>query len=170
MKRLLVSLTLALTLIAFAAAPALAIDASKSASVTVTEFISFTVTDVSSDGVQFGSLAPNTPDNPADGQDAVNGAVTLAVAAETNVDCDINLKGADFGDGAAHLIAIGNAGWHTSDVPGSATPMTTLYALVDTSSAGVAKSVDVWHWLSVPAGQYANTYNTNFDYQAVKQP
>ena len=168
MKRLLVSLTLALTLVAFAAAPALAIDSSKPASVTVTEFISFTVTDVSSDGVQFGSLAPNTPDNPADGQDAVNGAVTLAVAAETNVDCDINLKGADFSDGS-HTIAIGNASWHTSDVAGSATAMTTSYAPVDTSSAGVAKDVDVWHWLAVPSGQYANTYNTDFDYQAVKQ-
>jgi hypothetical protein len=164
--RLIVSLVIALMLVAVLAAPAMAVEATKSATVTVTEYIDFTITDYAPTGLQFGSLAPGTSNNPE-----VNApAVTLVVGADTNVNCNIQIKGsANFDDGSGHTFAIGNAKWDKdSDVSG-ATVMTTSYANVDTSTAGAAKNVDVWHWLSIPSGQYAATYNATFYYQAIKQ-
>ena len=167
MKKTLTSLVLVLMLVAVMTTPVMAAEDSKTASVTVNEYISFTVTDAGAAGINFGSLNQGTTDNPEADQ-GVAGAVTLTVAAETNVDCNIQTKGSgDFTDGT-HTVALSNAKWDKdSDVIG-ATTMTTSYATIDTSTAGSAKSVDVWHWLSIPSGQYAATYTTTFYYQAVK--
>jgi len=168
MKKLLISLALVLMLVAVMTTPVMAAEDSKTASVTVNEYISFTVTDAGAAGINFGSLNQGTTDNPETDQ-GVAGAVTLDVAAETNVDCNIQTRGSgDFSDGT-HSIALNNAKWDKdSDVAG-ATAMTTSYATIDTSTSGVAKSVGVWHWLSIPSGQYAAIYTTTFYYQAVKQ-
>jgi len=167
MKKVLISLALVLMLIAVMATPIMAVEDTKTASVAVNEYISFTVTDAGAAGVNFGSLNQASTDNPEADQ-GISGAVTLAVAAETNVDCNIQTKGSgDFTDGT-HTIALSNAKWDKdSDVTG-ATTMTTSYVTIDTSTAGSTKSVDVWHWLSIPSGQYAATYSTTFYYQAVK--
>jgi hypothetical protein len=164
-KRILISLALALSLVAVLAVPAMAAT-EKTASVTVNEYISFTVTDAGAAGINFGSLDQATTDNPEVAQ-GVAGAVTLTVAAETNVDCNIQTKGSgDFSDGT-HTMALSNAKWDKDSAVAGATLMTTSYATIDTSTAGTAKSVDVWHWLTIPAGQHAATYTTTFYYQAV---
>lgn len=165
-KRILISLALALSLVAVLAVPAMAAT-EKTASVGVNEYISFTVIDPDPTGINFGSLNPGTTDNP-EAQQGTAGAVTLTVNAETNVDCNIQTKGSgDFTDGT-HTIALSNAKWDKDNAVTGATTMTTTYATIDTSTAGTAKSVDVWHWLTIPGGQYATTYTTTFYYQAVK--
>lgn len=138
----------------------------KSLSVGPVEVISFTVTDYGSDGVKFGAMNPGMENQPAD-QTPTQGAVTLIVGSETSVNCNIQLKGTNFTSGA-NTIAIGNAKWDTdSDVDG-ATAMSTTYATITTSTAGVLTEQDVWHWLSIPPGQAPGTYTSTFYYQAIK--
>ena len=169
MKKVFVSLMLALMLVAVMAAPVMAAEESKPASVTVTETISFTVTDPGVAGINFGSLNQGTADNPEAAQNGA-GAVTLAVGSETNVDCNVQIKASgDFSDDATHTIALSNAKWDKDNAVAGATTMTVTYANVGTSTAGTAYSQDVWHWLTIPSGQYAGDYTTTFYYQAVKQ-
>jgi len=169
MKKVLISLALALALVAAVAVPAMAAPVEKTASVTVTEVISFTVTDAGATGINFGSLNQGTADNPEAAQNGA-GAVTLAVAAETNVDCNVQIKASgDFSDGATHTIALSNAHWDTDNAVAGYTPMTTTYATIGTSTHGVAYSQDVWHWLTIPSGQHAGDYTSTYYYQAIPQ-
>ena len=46
-------------------------------------------------------------------------------------------------------------------------PASADYVAVGTSSAGVEASVDVWHWLSVPADQVPDAYSGQFCYRIV---
>ena len=168
MKRLFISMMLTLMLVAVMAAPAMAEEENKLASVTVTETISFTVTDPGVAGINFGSLNQGIADNPEAAQNGA-GAVTLAVGSETNVNCNVQIKAsADFSDGATHTIALSNAHWDTDNAIAGYTPMTVIYANVGTSTAGAAYSQDVWHWLSIPSSQYAGDYTSTYYYQAVK--
>lgn len=168
MNKISISLVLALVLVSVMVAPALAAEESKPASVTVNEYISFTITDPGDTGLNFGSLDPGSSDNPEVAQNG-GGAVTLIIGAETNVNCNIQTRGSgDFTDGS-HTIALSNAKWDTDNDATGATVMTTTYTTIDTSAAGAGKSVDAWHWLSIPSGQYAATYTTTFYYQAIEQ-
>jgi len=168
-RKILVSLLTAVALIALMAVPAMAAEeVSKAATVTVSEYISFTVTDYGDAGINFGTLDPGTSDNPEAAQNGA-GAVQLKVGAETNVNCNINTKGSgDFDDGGGHSFALGNAKWDIDSAVAGATAMTTTYALITTSTAGSEKTQEVWHWLTIPAAQYAASYNTTFYYQAIK--
>ena len=63
--RLIASLVIALMLVAILALPAMAAEsATITASVTVTEYKSITITDEAPTGITFGSLVPDTADNP----------------------------------------------------------------------------------------------------------
>ncbi|MFH1484594.1 MAG: hypothetical protein ABIH46_00840 [Chloroflexota bacterium] len=63
-RQLIVSLAIALMLVLTLSLPAVAADESTvSASVTVSSFISITITDSGAAGIQFGSLAPGTTGN-----------------------------------------------------------------------------------------------------------
>jgi len=155
-------------LVAVLALPAMAANPSAiTASVAVNEYISCTITDNGAGGLDFGSLDPGTTDEPEADQDG-EGAVTVVVAAETNVDCDINVKATDFT--GAGTIAITNAKYGTTNVLASATAFAAAdtYYTLDTSTAGGAKTVEVYHWLSIPSGQAAGSYSSTFTYQVVK--
>ncbi len=209
--------------------------------------ISFTVTDYVATGLNFGSLSPGTSDNPEAAQNGT-GAVLLTVAAETNVNCSVEVKGDNFEitvesgsatgadsptvlidsnqtdllstvsagdkvinktDGSSGTVAtvasntqltlsaaltggndntfqsgdnyviiysspastidIINAKWDTDALVGGATPMTGTYAQITTSTAGVQKTQNVWHWLSIPNGKEAGDYVGMFYYQALQQ-
>ena len=129
-------------------------------------FISFTVTDNNNDGIKFGSLDPGQENQPAD-QTEETSAVTLTVGSETNVDCDIKTKASDFSSNG-DTITIDNAKWDTDNNVDGATAMTTTYAQITTSTAGVEKIQEVWHWLSVPGGKPSGSYTSTFYYQAIK--
>jgi len=166
--RLIVSLVIALMLVAVLAAPAMAAEQGVGASVTVTEYISCTITDNGAGGLNFGSLDPGTTDEPEADQDGA-GAVTIVVSADTNVDCDIEVKATDF-TYSTYTIAITDAKYGITSTLGSATAFAAAdtYYTLDTSTAGAAKTVDVWHWLSIPGGQEAGSYSSTFTYQVSK--
>ena len=170
MKKVLISLVLAVVLMLAVAAPAMAaaVETSKTATVTVNEYINATLTDNGTSGINFGSLDSGTSNNPADGQPAT-GAVTMTIGAETNVAVKTGVKGVDFSDGASHTIAIGQASWNTTNTPGTATAMTTSYAQVGSDSTpGVQQIQQIYHWLSIPNGQYPAAYTSTFTYKANK--
>ena len=100
MNKILISLGLALVLVVAMAAPAMALEDTQTASVTVNTYISATVTDAGSAGINFGSLDPGTSDNAEADQGAGAGAINLTVGSETNVVVKIGTKGSgDFSDG-----------------------------------------------------------------------
>ena len=170
MKKLLICAFMTLILVTVLAIPAVAQDEeSVTASVTVTEYINLTIADPGSTGVSFGSISAGSANVSEVDQNGA-GAVILTVHSDTNVDCNIQTRGSDnFTDGAGHVLSINYAKWDTdSDVVGPSN-MTLSYVTVDTSSAYTEKIVDVWHWLSIPADQYAATYTTDFYYQAIQQ-
>ena len=169
--RLIISLVIALMLVAVLALPAMAANPSEiTASVTVNVYISCTITDNGDGGLDFGSLNPGDTDEAEAAQDGA-GAVTMVVAAETNVDCDINVKATDF-TCSTYTIAITNAKYGITSTLGSATAFAAAdtYYTLDSSTALTAKTVDVWHWLDIPSVQEAGDYASTFTYQVIKTP
>ena len=163
-KRILISLALALSLVAVLAVPAMAATP-VAATVEVSEHISATITDNLPTGLQFGTMVQGQSDAPEAAQVPSYGAVTIQVAAETNVDCDIDVMAANFTDGGK-ILAITNAKYGTSDALGAATAFAAANTdyLLDQSTAGFAKTVEVYHWLSIPALQEAGSYSSTFTY------
>ena len=172
-RRLIASLVIAMMLVTALAVPAMAVEPEETevgASVTVSEYISFTVTDPDPTGLQFGSPDPGDVDNPEAAQTETTGAVTLTVEDETNVACNINVKATDF-TYSTYTIAITNAKYGTTNVLGNATAFVAAdtYYLLGTSTITTETTVNVWHWLSIPSIQAAGTYTSTFTYQAVAQ-
>jgi hypothetical protein len=170
MKKLIISVLTALVLVAVMAAPAIAEPdvEQRTASVTVGELINMTITDPGTLGINFGPVSAGSSDNPELEQNGT-GAVTLTVEAETNVDCNIKISGdGDFHDvTVTYTFPLGNAVWDTDNLIAGATTMTTSYALIDTSTTGVQKVVEVYHWITIPAAQHPETYSAEFYYQAI---
>lgn len=164
LKRALASAALALPLLLAVSHPAGAAVRNLGAEVTVSELINFTVQDNGVAGLRFGAPYPGTVNNPEQAQGTASGAVTLLVGAETNVMVMVSVRADDFASDT-HSIPISNARWNRGNDTGSATPMATTYGNVGTAGPGV--SLDIWHWLSIPAGQAPGTYSTAFYYQGV---
>jgi len=166
MKKVVAGLTLiaALLLVMAMPSPAMAVEDSLGAEVTIGAIINFTVEDNGQAGLKFGSLIPGSSDNPELAQNG-SGAVTLSLGAETNVNCNVSTKASDFASGS-DTIPIGNATWDTDNSVSGATAMTDDYAQITTLSAGNWQ--DVWHWLSVPGNQAPGIYTTDFYYQALE--
>lgn len=164
--RLIAGLVVALMLVVTMAVPAMAVEVGKGATVTVNEWINFTVTDPGDSGLNWGDLNPGETDQPEVAQNS-SGAVTLKVAAETNVNCNIQVKGTDFTGTPSGTITIDNAKWDTDSGVSGATTMSTTYATITTSTAGTLTEQDVWHWLTIPSAQVAGSYSSTFTYQAV---
>ena len=170
-RRLIASLAVTVMLVATMAVPAMAapVEQPFGASVEVNEYINFTVMDwTPGTGLQFGGVDPGTDNVSELAQTGGHGAVTLKVHADTNVSCNVTLKGDDF-SGPGPSIPISNAKWDGVDnnVIGS-TLMTLLDADITQSVAGVEKIQQVWHWLSIPGNQTAGSYVSVFTYRAAK--
>ena len=101
MKKVLISLGLAMVLVVAMTAPVMAAasEESETASVTVNAYISSTITDAGSAGINFGSLNPGTSDNPEAAQSV---AGVLATGTATGADSATVLV-----DSAATFIADG---------------------------------------------------------------
>ncbi|MHB1416715.1 MAG: hypothetical protein ACYC1C_15830 [Chloroflexota bacterium] len=168
MKRVFLILVLIITLITVLVLPAAAAE-TVPARVSVNEYINLTVTDAGSDGVNFGSVNPNTTSGDVLQTPDV-GAVTLTVAAETNVNCSLQMKGTTFQSGTGDTISIMSAKWAALY---SATPSTQQVSLdyqeIGTSNSSETSVLKVWHWLNVPAGSKAGAYTSAFSYQAVRR-
>ena len=161
MQKVLISLALVLMLVAAMAVPAMAAEETLPASVTVTEYVSVTVTDNGTSGLAFGSLNPGAVKQP----EAEAPAVTITTAAENNKDVDVFLKGTNFSDGGSNSFAISNAFYHDSDASGSATAMSATYDGSAWKTLGAGATLNIYHWLSVPDTQAAATYSSTFTYK-----
>lgn len=169
MKKFVFGTLMALMLIAAVATPVMAAEQTSNvaASVTVNEVISATITDNDPSGVQFGDLAKGTSDNPEAAQGASQGAVTIVVAPETSVNCNIQVKASDFSDGS-NTLAITNAKYGTTNVVGSATAFAaadTYYTIGSHTVGGSSTTVEAYHWLSIPTIQVAGAYTSTFTYR-----
>ena len=161
MKRVLTSLALVLMLVAVMAAPAMAVEESKPASVTVNSLVSVTITDHGDAGLQFGSLDRGT----VKAAEANTPAITIVAGSENNVDVEVFIKGTDFSAGT-HTIAIGNAFYHDSDDSDAATAMATDYPGTAWKTVAPGASLDIYHWLSIPSDTWAGDYTSTFTFKA----
>jgi subtilisin family serine protease len=143
--------------------------ACKSVSVGPSEIISFTVTDYGNNGIQFGNLFQGATDQPAD-CGVSEGAITLTVGSETNVDIDVKIRGNNFsGPGT---IGISNVKYDLDDDPTGAGILDTDYALWYSVAQPLADD-DVkqsYYWITIPGSQTPGTYTSTFYFQAVKSP
>ena len=168
-RRIIASLVITMMLVATMAMPVMAEEERPfGASVTINEFINFTVTDwTPGAGLDFGDLNPATANASEIAQTALHGAVTLTVGADTNVSCNITVKGDDFA-GPGPSIPIGAAVWNTANVTAGGIHMKLTEVPITASTAGVQKVQQLWHWLSIPPSQTAGDYFSVFTYKAAQ--
>jgi hypothetical protein len=133
----------------------------------ITEFISFTITDYNSDGIKFGHLVQGDTDQPADWSGS-QGAVTVTVGEETNVDVAIQVRGTDF-SGTSGTIPIGNVKYDDDDDLEGASTLTDTYVTWYLVYVPLAADeiTQVYYWITIPAELPEGDYNSTFYYKAV---
>ena len=136
---------------------------------TTLEYISFTVTDYGSDGIEFGIVDPGESDHPADWGGGL-GAVTITVGSETNVNVNVQLKGTDFT--GPDTISISNVKYNNTDSLTGANILTTTYITwyTVTQFLGENNIVQVYFWITVPGGIPPGIYTSIFTYRAEAVP
>ena len=160
-KRVISILAIAALLVAAIAVPCVAdTDYDVPASVTVALYLSITISDNGTAGLDFGNVNPGSTDNP----EANSAALSITVDSESNTNVDLQISGTDFD---LATFTIDNAKYSTT-VDGTKVPM----SLVDTDIVGATDmapgtSIDLWHWLDVPGGVTQGTYGSTFRYSAV---
>jgi uncharacterized protein (DUF362 family) len=134
---------------------------------TTEEIISMTVTDYGNDDVQFGVINPGEADHPADWGGS-QGAVTITIGAETNVDVNVQLRGTDFS--GPDTIDVSYVKYNDTDSLTGARILTDTYDTWYTVSQPLTTDniTQVYYWLSIPAGKAPGNYESNFFYRAVK--
>ena len=157
---------------------AVAVETPATAKVTVNTFLSVTVTDTESNGIVFGSLNPNTFNNPDLAQDTAQTtpAVTVANDAVSNININVDVRGTDFVSTSDNtkIISVGQVTYdddgaadEDSEVPLVETVLTTNYPVTPYYSAVVpGSSVGFWFFLDVPCGQAAaSDYESTFSFE-----
>jgi hypothetical protein len=159
MKRKIISVIIALVLMMIFALPAAAtVEQTTSASVTVGEVISITL----SGSIAFGSLSPGVSEVGTTGQTDGNPAITINVAPETNVQVDIGIKGAITSGTLALTNWLYSKDFAKTDITG----LTTSYIGVYIDSGDGDKPF--YHWITVPGGTASGTHTIDVSYKAVK--
>ncbi|MFC1945871.1 hypothetical protein ACFLW1_01585 [Chloroflexota bacterium] len=165
MKRLVISLTMALLLVAVMTAPVMALEGTVDAGVTVNEFVSVTITDQNSDGIQFGTVNPDTNDNPDQSQSTasdVDPSVVIAIDAITNTNCNVSVKGTDFD---VVELPLANASWSLT-YDGAKTVMTTGYVSMATGVVP-GNAINMFNFLTIPDTTDAGTYGSTYTFEVV---
>ena len=164
-KRAISILAIAALLVASVSIPCIAAeDATLPASVTVSEYISITITDNGTAGINFGTLDPGTYDNPEIESNSVNASLRITVDAESNINVDLQISGTDFGG----TFTVDNAKYSTT-IDGTKEAMSTVdTTIVGADDMAPGEYVNIWHWLDVPASLPAGTYGSTFSYKAIK--
>lgn len=139
---------------------AVEVEQATTASVTVNEYISVTLSNAP---ILFGSLNPGVVDQTAN---VGNGyPMTVQVDSVTNVVTNLSLRGTDFT--GAGTFGVGNLSFSNSSSAATATDMATTYAgpaiysnfdAIPAPLGGPAQTRDVYFWIDVPSGQTAGAY------------
>ena len=163
-RRIIIALGMALILVATMSLPAIAavVEQPVTASVTVGETMSITLTDAGTAGINFGSQAPPVTGAGDVSQNSTTPAIKVVVAPETNVQVDIGIKGVL----ASGTLALTN--WKYSTTFGGAqlsipATYTKIYGPVNASSES-----DVFHWIDVPTGTASGSHTITVTYKVVK--
>ena len=166
-KRVISIMAIAALLVASIAVPCVAQDTHNlPASVEVSEYISITITDNGTTGINFGKVNPGTTNNPDVNSIAGSGNSTIRITVEpgSNANVDIQISGTDF---IADDFTIDKAKYSTT-IDGAKIPMTDADTLiVGADDLAPGEYIDLWHWLDVPASIPAGTYGSTFTYKAV---
>lgn len=159
MKKLLISVILSLLLVTIMAVPAIAaVEQITSASVTVGEVISITL----SGSIAFGSLSPGVSEVGATGQSDGSPAININVAPETNVQVDIGIKGAI----TSGNLALSNWLYSKDFAKTGITGLTTSYVGVYIDAGDGDKPF--YHWITIPDGTAPGTHTVDVSYKAVE--
>jgi hypothetical protein len=174
-KRVFISLALALTLVAVMAVPAMAANSnteSTPASVTVKHFISIGLIDTPA-GIHFGDVDRGSTDNADQDQDNDTPSIQVVVAEETNVIVDLKSACIPFipvawpADDIKYSLTYDGAKRGMSPCPA----FTTFAESVNDDGSGnpveEAVSTSLWHWLNVPSYIPGGTYHATLYYKAV---
>lgn len=131
------------------------------------QVIAFTIVDHGAVGLDFGLAVRGVEGQPEADQTAEHGAVTLEVGSETTEDCVLQLRASMETESSGGIVLpVDSFSWSTGATAAGATPMTADYVTAGTSQAGYSTSLDVWHWLTVPADQAPAAYLGAFCYRA----
>lgn len=164
--RLIVSLVIALVLVAVLAAPAMAVEQTAPASVTVNEFISITLEDPGDAGINFGNVNPPATGTTTYGDVAQSDgtpAVGVTVDTGTNVDVDISIKGAL----TSGTLTLSN--WKYSlTFAGAKTSIPAAYGTADYTNVTADTTESYYHWVDIPAGTAAGSHQITVTYKAIK--
>jgi spore coat protein U-like protein len=157
MNKILVSILVALMLVAVMALPAIAAEeeASTTASVSVGEIVNITL----AGSINFGSVTPPVTDQGANGQTDTNPAITITVESDTNVNVDISIMGAL----TSGTLALSN--WkYSGTYAGSKISIPASYSEVyDNVGDGVYA---FFHWIDVPMGTTSGNHQISVSYKA----
>jgi hypothetical protein len=129
-----------------------------SATTTVSSYIDATYNFAT---VPFGELSADTLDNPA--TDQTTGVYNVTV--DTNKDFKVSeIATTVFEDGAGHSFVIGNLKMQTkldpADLDNNTALVVTSGSKLITNNIAYTETLNFHgYWLSIPAGQYANSYN-----------
>ena len=161
MKKILISLSLALLLVAVIAMPATAVDEQTvGASVSVGEVVSITLTDAGTAGINFGSVSPDTEDVGDVDQSDGTPAIQVIVETETNINVDIAVKGSATG-------SLALTEWeYSTDFAGTKTSIPADYGTPVYADQGVG-GYAFYHWVDVPESTPAGTQGCTVYYKAV---
>jgi len=160
--RLIMSLAIALLLIATLALPAVAAEETeaKTAYVTVNdpEVINISLTDVGTEGIQFGTVISDGSTYGDESQDDGVPAIAVEVETGTSVNVDISIMGSTVG-----ALTIDNWKYSTdfgqSDITGLSGTYDEVY-----SNQGIG-SYAFYHWITVPSGTTATSYTADVTYK-----
>ncbi len=134
---------------------------------TTGEVISITIADYGNNDILFGVVNPGESDSPADWGGS-QGAVTITIRAETNVDVSIQLKGTVFSYNT-NTIDVSNVKYNDSDnLTGASTLTDTYVPWYTVAQSSNDHITQVYYWISIPAGKAQGTYESIFSYMAVK--
>ena len=144
-----------------------------SATVTVNELVSITLTDAGGGGVIFGSSDPGINDIGDADQTSVIPAIRVTNDAVSNVNVNVDVKGTDFTGTPSGSMVAGQATYDDENLPseGSETgkaettlanayPGTPYY-----SSIAPGNDADFWFFLDIPSGQAAASYSSTLTFQ-----
>jgi len=135
--------------------------AGTTASVSVNEFLSVTIT--SGAPVLFGDLADDTSDNQAE-----NDPLTATIGAETNIgSIDVRTSADTATFSGPGTLAVGNMKWSDA-LGGTYTSYTTSAADVCTGLSA-SQDCDIYHQISIPDNQPAGSYSVGITITATNE-
>lgn len=137
--------------------------------VTVNVYAAVALSTNLTDGIQFGSLDPNTNDNNATHNFDKDGAVNSSMWIEISNDCNTNLslwikddvaltKGSDTIANTGYTYASNTTVNNETDPGLAGTAITTAYVLVS-AVAEIGQNYTFRGWLDIPSGQAAGYYS-----------